>query len=145
MARGGAASPAKTVRLCHAVGIASDRTAAVARHGFESWTSAQHQSKSATTLRNRAWGLIVPPARNIWSTRTTTRRRAPWLSKSSPWDAPGLVRMNSFEAKLTNPIDINTIAGGHFRLMPGQYRVTPGQAGRCRATDGSIARWPPSA
>jgi len=43
MARGGAASPAKTVCLCHAVGIASDRTAAVARHGFESWTSAQHQ------------------------------------------------------------------------------------------------------
>jgi hypothetical protein len=41
--------------------------------------------------------------------------------------------MNSFKAKLTNPIDINTIAGGHFRLMPGQYRVTPGQAGRCRA------------
>jgi hypothetical protein len=33
--------------------------------------------------------------------------------------------MNSFEAKLTNPIDINTIAGGPFRLMPGQYRVTP--------------------
>ena len=44
-------------------------------------------------------------------------------------DAPGLVRMNSFEAKLTNPIDINTIAGGHFRLMPGQYRVTPDRQG----------------
>ena len=87
------------------------------------------RSKSAITLRNRAWGIIVPPARNIWSTRTTIRRRAPWLSKSSPWDAPGFVRMNSFKAKLTNPIDINTIAGGHFRLMPGQYRVTPDRQG----------------
>jgi hypothetical protein len=37
--------------------------------------------------------------------------------------------MNSFEAKLTNPIDINTIAGGHFRLMPGQYRVSPDRQG----------------
>ena len=37
--------------------------------------------------------------------------------------------MNSFEAKITNPIDINTIAGGHFRLMPGQYRVTPDRQG----------------
>ena len=68
MARGGAASPAKTVCLCHAVGIASDRTAAVARHGFEAGQVRSIRSKSAITLRNRAWGIIVPPARNIWST-----------------------------------------------------------------------------
>jgi hypothetical protein len=37
--------------------------------------------------------------------------------------------MNSFEAKITNPIDINTIAGGHFRRRPGQYRVTPDRQG----------------
>jgi hypothetical protein len=46
--------------------------------------------------------------------------------------------MNSFEAKITNPIDINTIAGGHFRLMPGQYRVTPDRQGgsyRCKTAD----------
>jgi hypothetical protein len=42
---------------------------------------------------------------------------------------PNFAPMNSFEAKLTNPIDINTIAGGHFRLMPGQYRVTPDRQG----------------
>jgi hypothetical protein len=32
--------------------------------------------------------------------------------------------MDSFEAKITDAVDINTIGGGHFRLMPGRYRVT---------------------
>ena len=49
---------------------------------------------------------------------------------------PGLVRMSSFEAKITNPIDINTIAGGHFRLTPGQYCVTPDRrAYRCKTAN----------
>jgi hypothetical protein len=37
--------------------------------------------------------------------------------------------MNSFEATITNPIDIDTVGGGHFRLTPGQYRVTPEKNG----------------
>ena len=32
--------------------------------------------------------------------------------------------MDSFEGKITDAVDINTIGGGHFRLMPGRYRVT---------------------
>ena len=46
-----------------------------------------------------------------------------------PSDAPGLVRMNAIEATITNAIDINTLGGGHLRLMPGQYRVTPDRQG----------------
>ena len=37
--------------------------------------------------------------------------------------------MNAIEATITNAIDINTLGGGHLRLMPGQYRVTPDRQG----------------
>jgi hypothetical protein len=37
--------------------------------------------------------------------------------------------MNAIEATITNTIDINTLGGGHLRLMPGQYRVTPDRQG----------------
>ena len=37
--------------------------------------------------------------------------------------------MNALEATITNAIDINTLGGGHLRLMPGQYRVTPDRQG----------------
>ena len=69
-----------------------------------------------------SWSMMLRKV-NHQAARSLVRR------KVHPWDAPGLVRMNLFEAKITNPIDINTIAGGHFRLMPGQYRVTPDRQG----------------
>ena len=37
--------------------------------------------------------------------------------------------MKAIEATITNAIDINTVGGGHLRLMPGQYRVTPDRMG----------------
>jgi hypothetical protein len=37
--------------------------------------------------------------------------------------------MKAIEATITNVIDINTVGGGHLRLMPGQYRVTPDRMG----------------
>jgi hypothetical protein len=37
--------------------------------------------------------------------------------------------MNASEATVTNAIDINTLCGGHLRLVPGQYRVTPDRQG----------------
>jgi hypothetical protein len=78
--------------------------------------------------RNRAWGIIVPATPKTYVVRAQ-HQAARSLAKQEPWDPPGLVRMSSFEAKITNPIDINTIPGGHFRLMPGQYRVTPDRQG----------------
>ena len=53
----------------------------------------------------------------------------PWLSRTRPVRRTGLVRMNAIEATITNAIDINTLGGGHLRLMPGQYRVTPDRQG----------------
>ena len=41
----------------------------------------------------------------------------------------GLLRMKAIEATIANAIDINTVGGGHLRLMPGQYRVTPDRQG----------------
>jgi hypothetical protein len=37
--------------------------------------------------------------------------------------------MNAIEATIAKAIDINTVGGGHLRLMPGHYRVTPDRQG----------------
>jgi hypothetical protein len=37
--------------------------------------------------------------------------------------------MKAIQATITNAIDIDTVGGGHLRLMPGQYRVTPDRQG----------------
>jgi hypothetical protein len=36
---------------------------------------------------------------------------------------PEFAAMNEFEAIINDAVDISTMGGGHFRLMPGHYRV----------------------
>jgi hypothetical protein len=45
------------------------------------------------------------------------------------WICDLIKGMNSFEAMIADAVEISTMGSGHFRLMPGEYRVMPEKNG----------------